>query len=476
MTTASQPFAPFLRGLTLAAAVALPVAPRVARAAADAGKPDAYALRLSVTPAPDAALQRVVLPAQALVRLQEPGYADLRLFNAQGQAVPMALAGVAAAAPAARPQTRLPAYPILGGATSAGIDGLSLRIEERNGKRVVQLNTGTAGSAPAGQQVLGALLDARAVTGPISTITLDVDLPLNQPATFRLQTSRDLKSWAPLADTVLYRGDAASTGSNLGTDNIEVALADLSGQYVRITWSDSAGQNVPVTLRGAALTTAVNGAPQRVSASLATPTLTNAHELSFALPFATPVAALAITPQGSNVLVPVRIFGRNDRSQPWAQIASTVVYRLTTGGKEQLSGPIELQGVAVREIKVEADAKTPGFAAAPAIALQFEPVQLVFLAGGPAPFTLATGLAGAVGAYLPVSNLIPGYKPAQENTLPAAKVDTAAAGSDAALVPNAAGGDTVATRSLVLWGILLLGVIALAAMAWVLMKQNRKTA
>jgi hypothetical protein len=74
-----------------------------------------------------------------------------------------------------------------------------------------------------------------------------------------------------------------------------------------------------------------------------------------------------------------------------------VVYRLTTAGKEQTSGPVELQGASVREVKIEADAKTPGFASAPDIVLQFEPAQLVFLASGQGPFTLAAGLAGPAG-------------------------------------------------------------------------------
>ena len=99
------------------------------------------------------------------------------------------------------------------------------------------------------------------------------------------------------------------------------------------------------------------------------------------------------------MLVPVRVLGRNDRSQPWTVLANTVVYRLTNlagNGRpaEQVNGPVELQGTSMREIRIEADAKTAGFAAAPDVALQFSPVQVVFLAGGPAPLTLAAGLAG----------------------------------------------------------------------------------
>lgn len=469
------------------AAAALSLCAGVAQAAADASSPAAYAIRIPVTLAADAPLQRVVLPAEVLVRLQSPGYADVRLFNGAGQPVPMALAGVAAAS-APEESVVLPAYPILGGHGTpgqAGLEGLSLRIEERQGQRVVQIDTAatttTAGPATP-QAVRGALFDARNVQLPVARMALDVDLPAGQPVTFRVQASKDLKHWQPLAETVLYRADAAAAPTapgRLGNEQIDLQRADLKGHYLRVTWGDAA-----VTLRGATLATSRSTGPrERVSASMATPALANPRELVFALPFATPVAALAITPPGSNVLIPVRVLGRNHREQPWSPLASAVVYKMATGGKEQASGPLELGGASVREIKIEADPKTPGFAAAPALALQFEPAQLVFLASGQGPFTLAAGLPGATAAasaFLPLASLVPGYQPAQENTLPVALADVARADitggkpADGTLVPAAAASGGISTRSAVLWGVLLAGVAALGLMAWLLLRQTKQ--
>ena len=468
------------------AAAALSLCTGLAQAAADASSPAAYAIRIPVTLAADAPLQRVMLPAEVLVRLQSPGYADVRLFNGAGQPVPMALAGVAAAS-APEEWVTVTAYPILGAASTgtAGLEGLSLRIEERQGQRVVQIDTAarttTAGPATP-QAVRGALLDARNVQLPVARMALDVDLPAGQPLTFRVQASKDLKHWQPLAETVLYRADAAAAPTapgRLGNEQIDLQRADLKGHYLRVTWGDAA-----VTLRGATLATSSKTGPrERVSASMATPALANPRELVFALPFATPVAALAITPPGSNVLIPVRVLGRNHREQPWSPLASAVVYKMATGGKEQASGPVELSGASVREIKIEADPKTPGFAAAPALALQFEPAQLVFLASGQGPFTLAAGLPGATAAasaFLPLASLVPGYQPAQENQLPVALADVARADitggkpADDALVPAAAASGGISTRSAVLWGVLLAGVAALGLMAWLLLRQTKQ--
>lgn len=476
------------------AAAALALFAGAAMAAADANSPGAYAIRIPVTLAGDAPLQRVMLPAEVLVRLQSPAYADVRLFNSAGQPVPMALAGVAGAR-AAEESVALSAYPILGAAStagSAGLEGLSLRIEEQQGRRVVQIDTagttGTAGtpSATGAQTVRGALLDARSINAPVVRMALDADWPVGQPVTFQVQSSKDLKHWRPLAETVLYRSDAAATTTTpstapgrLGNEQMDLQRADLKDHYLRVTWGDAA-----VTLRGATLVTSRGtGARERVSASLAAPALTNPRELTFALPFATPVAALKITPQGSNVLVPVRVLGRNDRTQPWSPLASAVVYKMTMGGKEQSNAPIELGGASVREVKIEADAKTPGFAAAPEIALQFEPAQLVFLASGQGPFTLAAGLTDATtsaGAFLPLASLVPGYQPTQESTLPVALADvaradiTGGAPAGSALVSAATASDGLPLRSWVLWGVLLAGVGALALMAWLLLRQTRQ--
>lgn len=466
------------------AAAALSLCASAAHAVTDANNPAAYAIRIPVTLAADAPLQRMLLPAEVLVRLQSPGYGDLRLFNGLGQPVPMALAGVAAAS-APEESVTLPAYPILGAASAgtAGLEGLSLRIEERQGQRVVQIDrAGTAGPA-ATQTVRGALLDARDVQLPANRMALDADLPAGQPVTFQVQASKDLKHWHPLAETVLYRADAAvapTAPGRLGSEQIDLQRADLKDHYLRVTWGDAA-----VTLRGVKLTTSTKTGPrERVSASMAVPPLgTNPRELVFALPFASPVAALQIKPPGNNVLIPVRVLGRNHREQPWSPLASAVVYRMTMAGKEQASGPIELGGASVREIRIEADPNTPGFAAAPEMALQFEPAQLVFLASGQGPFTLAAGLPGtsaAASAFLPLASLVPGYQPAQENQLPMALADAARADItggkpiDSALVPAAAASSGISTRSAVLWGVLLAGVGALALMAWLLLRQTRR--
>lgn len=463
-----------LRGFLLGCAL---FSPFLAWSAPDANQPASYALRLPIIMPPDAAndaaLHRLQLPVRALVSLQSATYNDVRIFNAQSQPVPMALSPVAAT-PAERQSVTLPAYPILGasGQTAGALDGFSLRIEEQKGKRVVLVNTGSAATrTTTPQKTLGALLDARTVKQPVLGVELDVDIPPGQPISFKLQASPDLKNWQTLADTVLFRSDGAVAG--LGSARFELPALPVEGSYLRISWTDAAGQLAsPVTLRAATLQTS-SGQPRspRVTATLASQALTSPHELGFSLPFSTPVAALNILPQGENVLVPLRVLARQP-GQPWTPRASTVAYRMRLGGKLQTNGPVELPALSgFRDFKLEADKKTPGFTAPPDISVMFEPVQIVFLASGAGPYTLATGQANTASAFLPLPSLIPGYQPGQENTLPLVGLASPAASS--ALVNAAPASETTPTRSLVLWGVLLAGVLALAVMAWVLLKQNR---
>lgn len=458
-------------------ALAVLVTAPCAGAAGDANLAASYAVRAPLVLAADAPLQRLVLPAPTLMRLQTAGYSDVRIFNAQGQAVPMALTQVVGSTQTQRQQVTLSALPIFGATGAMDSQGMSLRIEEQQGKRIVKIDTTNSNVPSNTKNLVGALLDARSVSAPVVDMVLDVDLPAGLPISFDIQASKDLKNWRTVADTVLFRTADTVGKDNLGTQRMQLSMSDLKDYYLRITWQDANGQAAAVALRGATLTTALSTISNpRVTSLLTTPLLTSPHELSFVLPFVTPLAALKIKPQGTNVLVPVRVLGRNDRSQAWTPLASAVLFNLVTNGKEQNNAAIELQGAQYREIKIEADKKTVGFATAPQVSVQFDPAQIVFLASGAAPFTLAAGLEAAVASYLPIASLMPNYQSGQENTLPLARLEVSAADAGAALATTAQStSSTPPTRSLILWGVLLLGVLLLGLMAWALMKPAKQS-
>ena len=100
--------------------------------------------------------------------------------------------------------------------------------------------------------------------------------------------------------------------------------------------------------------------------------------------------------------------------------------------------------------------------------VQWKPAQLVFVARGDAPFSLAFGKPEATSAALPVSTLIPRYERLAELRLPQATLGEVASGPPPTRFDRLVG--QINTRRVVLWAILLAGVAGLGYMAWRLSK------
>jgi hypothetical protein len=94
--------------------------------------------------------------------------------------------------------------------------------------------------------------------------------------------------------------------------------------------------------------------------------------------------------------------------------------------------------------------------------------QLVFLARGAGPYTLALGSATVKAASLPLSTLIPDYSAAKLAALGKATVDSGAVVTPAATAPTVLGTNW---KKIGLWAVLLLSVLALGAMAFSLLRK-----
>jgi hypothetical protein len=436
----------------MAAACAL-LASCSAQDVADPANPAAYAVRLAVTPAPGGSVQRVELPAAALAALHSPGRADVRIFDGAGTPLAMAITGPAGGR-AALETIRLPAFPIVGPAGALAAEGAELRVEQRDGDRIV---TVVRGPVPAAKAVtLGALFDTRAIAGRARSLQLDAVLPPQQPVSFAIETSPDLADWTPAGGKILYRREAGRAGA-IGPEAIPLADIDLKDRYLRVTWSSPQRLLAPVELRGALVGVARRlDADDRPVIATSPPRRIDAHDIRFTLPRPMILAAVAIMPAAGEMLVPVTLFGRNAPDQSWTPIGSG---SLRTG----TVAPIELSGAVYRDYRIAADPRTPGFAAVPRLQLLFEPARLAVLFDGKPPYTLAAGVAGADSRYLAIGELVPGYRPGAEDRLPRA---TVVAPSVPLLALAEADDRLFSPRKTLLWGLLLLGVAALGLMVW----------
>lgn len=419
-------------------------------AAAPAGSSDdarAYRVQVGVTPGAGSRLQRVTLPPTALAASRTSGYADVRVFDTRGRTMPLARVAPARA-------TRcdlLRALPILGGADALKVSGVSLQLDG-DVARVARVDGTIVGDVqPA---VLGMLLDARGVTGAARTLTLDADMPQSQPVTFVAEASRDLSAWRKLGEQTVFRA-----GTDTQPATIALNAAPLRGDYLRVTWRLASRALSPVTIRSAQLASDSSSiAPTWMAATL--PTGARGRTIDLTLPFAARIAALAITPAAADALVPVRILGRDDAEQPWTPLGQGIAAHTTR--------TISLNGDAFRLLRIEADSRSSGFTATPSLRLGFAPADIVFLAGGTAPYTLAAGRAGDTNRYLPLDSLA-----ADAGNRPPALAQVAAAPARVAL--DAAADPQRGSRQLLLWAVLLAATGLLAALAWRLSRNTAPT-
>jgi hypothetical protein len=404
--------------------------------------PDGYALRLPIMPAGGAEVQRIVLPARVLAASRSPGLADLRVFDARGRPVP-----VARAAPpdAGVRRLALPALPILGARDALRVTGVTLRLERDGASRVARVEGEPTGD---GQAVLiGVLFDPAGATGRAEALALDAVLPPGQPVRFVVEASEDLSRWRAAGERVLYRAPNMAPGGAGEAIALDTTLSPRS--RLRVRWATESRPLAPIRVAGATLS--VRGADAEVTTLPATPPPPgpDRQSIEFAVPFATPLATLSVETSRDDAILPVRVLGRNHAEAPWAELGRGLARSRPT--------PIALSGGAYRVLRIEADTRTAGFSAPPALRLGFAPAAIAFAAAGAAPYTLAIGREEASTQFLPLSDLAPALP------LPDARLDVGAAPALALLAPD---DRRTRRRDALLWGVLLAATAVLGAVAW----------
>ena len=402
--------------------------------AADPAQPSAYAVRLPFSPAAGAALQRVALPAAALVAMQRPDAGDLRVFDAKGRLVPFAR--IDSLLPNEFAVKQLTAYHVTQMPSAAGHGALSVRVE--GDERVVTVD---ASGSPAANPAPQVLLDTRGLTEPAQSIALDMATPAGQPVAVSLMSSTDLKDWQPLGEKMLFR--VANDAAPLGGAEVKLDGADLHGRYVGLSWGEAAG----VVFHGAQVTTSAEARPARVAVAASGGALTDAHEMRFDLPGGARASALRLTEGAADGVIPVRLWARAQGQDPWTLVDAGTL-------RSARSVALDISAPTMTHFKLEADERTAGFTAAPRVQLLFDPVELVVAVSGTPPFTLAAGQAEAAPSSLSLAEIAP------QGKLPPAlpQMSFAAAPQPVIALQAGAADGAFDPRKGLLWAALLLGV------------------
>jgi hypothetical protein len=453
---------------TLGAALALSMTPAHAGAAPPA--PSEFAWRAPLQVPPGTSVARVALPAQALLQLQSPEARDARIHNAAGEAVAFARTA-AVSAPVAR--TRIyPALPLYNppSENTRPKGAVRVRIDGPGGQRSVwvQMDGAEAAGLPRLNAVLFSTKDEQRL---LSALEIQGTLPANTPVAVAVSSSADLAQWtAARVRGRLYRFDGDGAPVNM-TLEFEQPVK-LEGRFLRLDWNGQEGVSISAV---SGIVAPAARAPQRVRAELPALRAASGGALELATGFATPLAGLMLSTPRENSLLPLRMLGRNEPSQPWRLLGRTVVYRLGPPGNEAINPPQALHGVSARWLRLEstggADLAGSGLKAV----AEFDPVELLFVATGAGPFELAVGRPDTPVAALPLSTISTALGARKVEDLPAAAVGPAVlrATADAGVLARYWPGDAPPGKAAVLWVVLLAGVLLLAGVAGSLLRQLR---
>ena len=442
---------------------------------ADAPAPREFAWRAPVEVPAGASLARIELPAQALLRLRSGDARDVRVLNAAGDAVAFALMEPVRVAPAP-PRARTAGYaalPLFNAAPGARQPrgSTQVRINDAGGQRSVWVRMDGTDAAGASKlnAVLFATKDERQL---LSALDVQATLPPNTPVRISVSSSADLAQWTAVpVRGRLYRFDGE--GAPVNTTLEFEQPVKLEGRYLRLDWHGQEGVSVTGVT---GLVAPAAQAPVRVRGELPAPQAAGSGAVEIGTGFLTPLAALELTTPKNNELLPVRILGRNDASQPWRLLGQTVVYRLGTAGSETVNPPVAVHGASASRLRIESTNGSDLAAAQLQAVAEFEPIRLVFVATGAGPFELAAGRTNTTPAALPLATIASTLGPRKVEDLPAAKVGAgviqvqADAGPLARVWPGGEGPN----KTTILWAVLLAGVLLLAGVAWSLLRQLKR--
>ncbi|WP_053140580.1 DUF3999 domain-containing protein [Pseudomonas sp. MIACH] len=404
---------------------------------------------------------RLELPLAVQLNARQADLSDVRVFNAAGEPQAYALSRQASQRTESREVTDVKWFPLYAADTQATLPGVVMKTTAEG--TLVEIKPSTA--AKPGKQVLrGWVLDASKIKAPLQQLSLDWSREQEGFQRFSIEASDDLQHWQSWGDGQVARLSFADER----VEQHDVSLPGQSARYLRLVWK---GQAAPL-LTSAKLASATSSSlplPLVWSPPLSGTRL-KAGEYSWKLPTGLSVERLRIELKQPNTLAPVTLAGRRDSNQAWQPLSNGLLYRLTQNGQDVVQDELQLPGQTVTELKLQVDERGGGLGAeAPALHFAVRATQLVFLARGEPPFTLALGNASAKAANLPLSTLIPDYTAERLNTLGQAKVAGAVAVTSPAVAATVDSGTN--WKKLGLWAVLLLGVAALGAMAYSLLRK-----
>jgi hypothetical protein len=402
-----------------------------------------------------AAAYQVDLPLAVYTGVVRADLGDLRVFNASGAEVPHELRRPLAVTGAAGPSRRLPVFPLRGDPMKA-LDAMRVTIE--SGGASLDLKTRGENSAPA--TISTYIVDARDMTTPISALQLE--WPEDAPdfaGRLNIDASEDLAAWRYVSHAVPI-ANLHSNGGRL----IErrAAFVSTKPRFWRLTWS---GGDAPFELTGVIAEPARNFIEENriFLVKEGTPVSGRPNEIAYDLGARLPVDRINVELPERNSVASVTVLSRTDAQEIWRSVARRGFYRLDSPEGELRNGTVSTSIDSDRYWLLRFDKPSDIGQGVPRLSVGWVPHQLVFVARGEGPFTLAYGNSTAKSAETRIADVVPAATIANARLTGAFDL-----GGAARRQPPP---EPFPWKSALLWAVLTLGVALLGWMAYRLSRQ-----
>jgi hypothetical protein len=419
-------------------------------------EPKQFAYGMPIATPGEAAEYRLEIPPEVYLKSVQPGLRDLQIFNGKGEPVPFTIVQPQVPPHAHPAGTAVPLFPLRDDSPAA-LSALRVAIDTHGSAVSVQAQ----GTDPAANESLSYVLDGRAVQSPVSAIQLHwPDDAADFAGRISVEAADTLGLWhlvavpAPIANL-------HSNGAELIEDRVE--LPATKAQFFRLSWN---GRPPPFRLTSAAVE--VTDASDRIErASLivgAAPGIGKPGEVAFDLHATPPTDRLNLVLPELNTVIDAEILARADPRDPWQPVTRGGFYRLQSADGELRNGAMKIDLTPFRYwlVRVLRPTSSAG-SSAPRLEVQWRASNMLFLARGARPYTMAYGSGSAMGAAAPLASLPNSVAPLTA-TLGSPAILGGESRLKASLAPDG-------WRNIILWIMLIAAVAVLAWMACRLMKE-----
>ncbi|KPC24715.1 Uncharacterized protein ABJ99_3014 [Pseudomonas syringae pv. cilantro] len=429
-------------------------------------KPADFASQTPLTLSGEGPWYRIELPLAVQLNARQADLGDVRVFNAEGQ--PQAYA-ITPREPA-REQEPAPIevkWFALYSTQEAGDAVPVIRIERSSNGSVIEVQPQS--DIEAGEEVLrGWLLDTSAIKAPLEQLIIDWSTEREGFQHFSIEASDDLQHWRDWGEGQVARLSFADEV----VEQREVGLPGQSARYLRLLWR--ATHSAPLLISAHLLSASSdNPTPPLTWSPPVKGTVESPNEYVWQLPAGLPIGRVKVDIAQPNSLAPAILYGRVDARQPWQPVSSGLLYRLSQNNSDVLQDQLQLSGRIVQQLKLVVDDRGGGLGSeAPLLSVAVPATEVVFLARGNGPFTLAVGNPTAKAVNLSLATLIPDFSP-QKLALIGTAQPAAAAVADMTAAPPAAQ-QSADFKRMGLWAILVVGVLFLGWMALSTLRASKR--